>query len=170
MNKDWIGDAPRQNNFRADVALPEGWYKVTTSAYSGSGFDRGHNVPSADRTSTEADNSATFLMTNIIPQAPKHNQEAWANLEEYTRRLVDEGNEVYVIMGNHGMGGTGSNGTAKTIDEGRITVPANIWKVLVVLPEGENDVESINTSTRVIAIDTPNNNTLSLTGASSELL
>lgn len=53
----------------SDPALPEGWYKVTTSAYTGSGFDRGHNVPSADRTRTVADNSTTFLMTNIIPQA-----------------------------------------------------------------------------------------------------
>ncbi|AHM60561.1 DNA/RNA non-specific endonuclease [Flammeovirgaceae bacterium 311] len=129
VNKSWIGDAPRQNNFRTDVTLPEGWYKVTTTSYSGSGFDRGHNVPSADRTSTEADNSATFLMTNIIPQAPKNNQETWANLEDYTRRLVDEGNEVYVIMGNYGTGSTGSNGTAQTIDGGRIVVPANIWKV-----------------------------------------
>jgi endonuclease G len=97
----------------------------------------------------------------VGPQAPKNNQETWANLEDYTRRLVDQGNEVYVIMGNYGKGGTGSNGPAQTIDQGRITVPARIWKVLVILPEGEDDVSRINADTRVIAVDTPNNNTLS---------
>lgn len=161
VNKDWIGDAPRQNDFRADATLPEGWYRVKTSDYTGSGFDRGHNVPSADRTRTAEDNSATFLMTNIIPQAPKNNQETWANLEGYTRELVEDGNEVYVIMGNHGIGGTGTNGQVQTIAQGRVTVPAQIWKVLVVLPEGEDDVNRISTSTRVIAVNTPNNNTLS---------
>lgn len=31
----------------------------------------------------------------------------------------------------------------------------------MILPEGEEDVNRINTSTRVIAVNTPNNNTLS---------
>jgi endonuclease G len=161
VNKDWIGDAPRQNDFRADMTLPESWYSVTTASYAGSGFDRGHHVPSADRTKTAQDNSATFLMTNIIPQAPKNNQETWGNLEDYTRKLVEQGNEVYVIMGNYGVGGEGTYGAAQTIDQGRVTVPARIWKVLLILPEGENDINRVNTSTRVIAIDTPNKNTLS---------
>ena len=50
---------------------------------------------------------------------------------------MDQGNEVQTIKGNHGIGGTGSNEPANTFDKGRVTVPARIWKVLVVLPEGE---------------------------------
>ncbi|GHA68678.1 DNA/RNA non-specific endonuclease [Pontibacter akesuensis] len=161
VSKDWLGAAERQDDFRADPSLPEGWYRIGSSSYRGTGFDRGHNTPSADRTNTDENNSATFLMTNIIPQAPNNNQETWANLEDYTRELVREGMEVYVIMGSYGAGGTGSNGNVKTIDNGRITVPNRIWKVLVVLPEGNNDLERINTSTRVIAVDTPNSNTVS---------
>lgn len=160
VSKDWMGDAPRQDNFRSDASLPQEWYKVTASSYTGSGFDRGHNTPSADRTRSTQDNAATFLMTNMIPQAPKHNQETWANLEDYTRDLVAEGMEVYVVMGSYGVGGTGSKGSAKKIDDGRITVPAYIWKVLVVLPEGNNDLARINASTRVIAVNTPNINTV----------
>ncbi|WP_347159404.1 DNA/RNA non-specific endonuclease [Pontibacter chitinilyticus] len=160
VSRDWLGNAPRQNSFRADASLPEGWYHVTTSSYTGSGFDRGHNTPSADRTSSAEDNAATFLMTNIIPQAPNNNQETWGNLEDYTRELVQQGMEVYVIMGSYGVGGTGSNGSANTIDQGRITVPKRIWKVLVILPEGENDLQRITTNTRVIAVDTPNSNTV----------
>lgn len=158
--RDWLGAADRQNDFRPDSALPQGWYQVTADSYRGSGFDRGHNTPSADRTRTEADNSATFLMTNMIPQAPENNQQTWANLEDYTRRLVADGMEVYVIMGSYGKGGTGSSGRATAIDQGRVTVPARIWKVLVVLPEGDNDLQRISTGTRVIAVDTPNTNTV----------
>lgn len=99
-------------------------------------------------------------MTNIIPQAPKNNQETWANLEGYTRKLVDQGNEVYVVIGNYCIGGTGSNGPANTIDKGRVTVPARIWKVLVILPEGDYDVNRVSTDTRVISVDTPNTNNL----------
>ncbi|KAA3439905.1 DNA/RNA non-specific endonuclease [Rufibacter hautae] len=160
VDPDWLGMADRQDDFRADPELPQGWYRVTASSYSGSGFDRGHNVPSADRTKTVEDNSATFLMTNMVPQAPSHNRELWANLEDYTRELVDQGMEVYVVMGSYGEGGTGSNGSLRTIDNGRVTVPARIWKVLVVLPLGGDDLERISSSTRVIAVDTPNSNTV----------
>lgn len=156
VSKDWQGTAPRQDNFRSDNTLPADWYKVTSSSYTNSGFDRGHNCPSADRTATVEDNSATFLMTNMIPQAPQNNQGVWANLEEYTRSLVAAGNEVYVIMGSYGKGGTGSNGAKQTIDNGRVTVPKHIWKVLVVLPEGEDDIKRINSNTIVIAVITPN--------------
>jgi endonuclease G, mitochondrial len=158
VSKDWLGAADRQDDFRADQSLPTSWYKVTASSYTGSGFDRGHNIPSADRTKTVEDNSATFLMTNMIPQAPNHNRQTWANLEDYTRDLVRAGMEVYVIMGSYGVGGTGSNGTMQTIDQGRVTVPNRIWKVMVILPEGENGISRINSTKRIIAVDTPNNN------------
>jgi endonuclease G, mitochondrial len=160
VSKDWLGSAPRQDDFRADQTLPTGWYRVLPSSYTNSGFDRGHNTPSADRTKTIKDNSATFLMTNMIPQAPNHNRQTWANLEDYTRDLVRAGMEVYVIMGSYGSGGTGSNGSMQTIDQGRVTVPSMIWKVLVILPEGVNDLSRINDNTRVIAVNTPNINSI----------
>ncbi len=160
LTQDWIGSAPRQDDFRADNTLPSSWYKVSPNSYSGSGFDRGHNTPSADRTRTIEDNSATFLMTNMIPQAPNNNQQSWANLEDYTRDLVKAGNEVYVIMGSYGVGGIGSNGAKTTLDNGRVTVPSQIWKVIVVLTEGEDDLNRITTSTRVIAVNTPNTNSI----------
>ncbi|MDQ3290712.1 MAG: DNA/RNA non-specific endonuclease [Bacteroidota bacterium] len=158
VSTDWLGSAPRQDDFKADESLPGDWFRVSPGSYTSSGFDRGHNCPSADRTRSQEDNSATFLMTNMIPQAPDNNRNTWANLEEYTRSLVEQGQEVYVIMGNYGSGGTGSNGFARTIDDGRIRVPKQIWKVLVILPEGNDDLNRISANTRVIAVDTPNSN------------
>ena len=156
-----LGSAARQDDFRANTSLPSGWYQVGATSYSGSGFDRGHNCPSADRTSTVTANSSTFLMTNMIPQAPQNNQQTWNNLEMYTRSLVTAGNEVYIIMGNYGTGGTGSNGgTTTTIDNGHVTVPSNVWKVIVVISNGNNDLSRITSSTRVIAVNTPNINSI----------
>jgi endonuclease G, mitochondrial len=161
LDPTWLGSTARQDDFRADATLPAGWYQVGATSYSGSGFDRGHNCPSADRTYSVTDNSATFLMTNMIPQAPTNNQQTWANLEGYERTLVGQGNECYIIMGSYGKGGTGSNGTFSTINNGHITVPNRIWKVILVLPQGSNDLSRVTTSTRVIAVNTPNSNSIS---------
>jgi endonuclease G len=158
-----LGSTARQDDFRADTSLPSGWYEVGASSYSGSGFDRGHNCPSADRTSTVAANSATFLMDNMIPQAPNNNQQTWGNLEDYGRSLVTAGNEIYVIMGIYGSGGTGSSGSATTINSGHVAVPSHVWKIIVVIPNGNGDLSRITASTRVIAVDTPNINTVSST-------
>ena len=156
-----LGAIDRSNDFRADTNLPSGWYEVSNTSYTGSGFDRGHNCPSADRTTTTAANQATFLMDNMMPQAPRNNEQTWANLEAYGRTLVTAGNEIYVVMGSYGSGGTGSNGSATTIDGGHVVVPSNIWKVIVVIPNGNNDLSRITSATRVIAVNTPNINTIS---------
>ena len=155
-----LGSVTRQNNFRADNTLPVSWYHVQNTSYSGSGFDRGHNCPSGDRTSTVDANSATYLMTNMIPQAPNNNEQTWANMENYIRTLVTAGNEVYVIMGSYGTGGTGSSGTLNSVDNGHVNVPSNIWKVVVVLSNGSGDLSRVTTSTRVIAVNTPNVNAI----------
>jgi endonuclease G len=105
-------------------------------------------------------NSITFLMTNMMPQAPRNNQQTWANLESYERLLVNQGNEVYIIAGSYGKGGDGRNGAKTTLDNGHVTVPSNTWKVIVVLPDGTNDISRVNTSTRVIAVIMPNSNTI----------
>jgi endonuclease G len=152
--------SPRLDNFAGFNGLPTGFYEVESNGYQGSGFDRGHNCPSADRTSSANANSATFLMTNMIPQAPQNNQQTWANLENYLREQVVSGNEVYIIMGSYGSGGTGSNGSATTINSGHVTVPSNVWKVAVIVPTGDADINRISSTTRVIAVNTPNTNAI----------
>ncbi|MFS0518998.1 DNA/RNA non-specific endonuclease [Nostoc sp. UIC 10607] len=156
LNTSWLGSAPRQDDFRADITLPSSCYRVTSSDYTGSGFDRGHMAPSADRTNTIANNSATFLMTNIIPQSPDNNQGPWAVLENYSRDLVNQGKELYIISGSYGTGGTGSNGAKNTIANGNVTVPSRTWKVIVILNSPNSDASSVNTNTRVIAVNMPN--------------
>jgi len=157
LDPSWMGTAERLDDFRPDARLPLGWYRVKPGDYAGSGFDRGHFCPSADRTRSEADNSATFLMSNMMPQAPNNNRITWENLESYTRKLVESGNEAYVIAGAIGTGGTGINGgLTHTLAGGKVSVPAFTWKIVLVLPVGEDDLARISTSTRVIAVKMPN--------------
>ncbi len=157
LDTTWLGNAPRQDDFRADTTLPAGWYRVTETDFSGSGFDRGHHCPSADRTNTIPDNSSTFLMTNMMPQAPDNNQGPWEALESYSRTLVNAGNELYIIMGGAGSGGTGSTGGVTfTLANGHVAVPAYTWKVIIVLSVGDNDVSRVTKNTRTIAVIMPN--------------
>ena len=152
-----FGATPRQDNFRPNPNLPAGWYQVGSLSYASSGFDRGHLCPSSDRTSSVVANSSTFLMTNIIPQAPTNNQVTWASLEDYCRTLVGAGNELYIISGVYGEGGTSNtSGFQTALDNGRVTVPANLWKTIVVLPNGNNDLNRVSASTRVISVVMPN--------------
>ncbi len=155
-----LGTTPRQDDFAAFIMTPFSFYKVQSNSYSGSGFDRGHNCPSGDRTSSADANSATFLMTNMIPQAPNNNQKAWATLEGYLRAEVQKGNEVYIIMGSYGKGGIGTNGAAETINGGKVVVPSRVWKVAVIIPNGNSDLNRVNADTRILAVDTPNENTI----------
>lgn len=148
LNASWIGSTARQDDFRADATLPVGWYQVGSTSYSGSGYDRGHMCPSADRTKTVADNSSTFLMTNMIPQAPNNNQGPWASMENYLRTLVTAGKELYIYSGGYGSQGT--------INSGHVNVPTRTWKIVVVIDEGTNDLGRVTTTTRVIAVDMPN--------------
>lgn len=152
LNETWLGDAERQDDFRPDEALPEGWERVRHGDYTGSGYDRGHLTPSADRTRSEADNSATFLMTNIVPQTPENNRGVWKELEEYARDLVEQGKELYVVAGVYG--------NSKQIGAGKVSVPSHTWKAMLVLDRPNAGLNSVRETSRVIAINIPNRKNL----------
>jgi endonuclease G len=151
-----IGEADRNDDFRGDAEIPAGWVKVVPDYYSKTGFDKGHICPSADRTSSVENNSATFLMTNMVPQAPKNNRVTWNQLEAYSRKLVDAGNELYIVAGVYGKGGTGANGYAEYIGNG-VEVPKSLWKIIAIIPNGDNDLMRVTNSARIIAVIIPNN-------------
>ena len=103
----------RVDTFRPDPAVPPDWYRVQSFDFSGSGFDRGHMDPNADRESSLPVNQATFLMSNMVAQAPDNNQGPWVDFENYLRSVVHGDPthleaEVYIVSGPVGTGGTGS--------------------------------------------------------------
>jgi endonuclease G len=156
-----LGTAKRFS-FKPDGALPAEFKHVVTKDYTNSGFDRGHMCPHSDRSKNETMSKATFVMTNIIPQTAGVNRHAWEQLEIYCRNLVTEdGKELYIISGPAGKGGHGSNGFRTKLANGKITVPSQCWKIIVVLDKPDiedpsSDPGRVDENTRVIAVNMPN--------------
>ena len=159
LSDEWTGTLTRVDSFRPDPAVPPDWYRVQSFDFAGSGFDRGHLTPNADRDKETSIpiNQATFLMTNMVAQSPDNNQGPWAALENYLRTLLPAG-ELYIVAGGAGIGGVGSNGSVTTtLAGGRVTVPAQTWKVALVLSkDGGDDRSRVTCSTRTIAVIMPN--------------
>jgi endonuclease G len=142
---DLAESAPRPP-FAPDDQLPIGFSRITPGDYSGSGYDRGHLVPAADRAGDAASYGETFLMTNIVPQTRALNQFPWEKLERYTRAMARRNSDVYVIAGVYG-----NRGRIK----GQIIIPTNCWKIVVVLSRN-GAAADVHERTRVIAVDMPN--------------
>ena len=147
VSVDWLGRTGRQDDFRPDGALPQEIYPVRPSDYSG--YDRGHMVPSGDRTVSPQVNSETFLMTNIFPQTAANNRGPWRELENYGRDLIyQQGKSLYVLGGIYGQ--------RDTLAADKITVPSRTWKVILVFDKVNPTAADVNTQTDVIAVDMPN--------------
>src|SRR4029079_17839648 len=62
-----------------------------------------------------------------------------------------------IVAGPAGSGGTGSNGGGSTtIANGHVAVPSSTWKVVLVIPKGDNDISRVTAATRTIAVIMPN--------------
>jgi endonuclease G len=151
LNRTHYGPAERSPSFYSDAALPAGCYRVTSSDYTGSGYSRGHMTRSEERTTSDAANRATFLMTNVVPQLQDLNGGPWYKFERW---LEDQahvaGREVYVISGPRGNAGT-LNGA------GRVVVPTHTWKVAVLMPYGQGLANVASSSSlQVVAVMMPN--------------
>jgi endonuclease G len=131
-----IGNSGRTNNFVVDTELENYLVKTGSSAhavdpneYKGSCFDRGHQIPSADRSDSVDDNQMTFFMSNMIPQTPYLNRVVWEHLEQYTRDLVQQQNKkVYVIAGPIYDDNFGAIGPHHDIP-----VPSKDFKAIIIL-------------------------------------
>jgi endonuclease G len=151
-----MGKITRTNRFSMDQELDDHLNKsrqhaVTLNDYKGSCFDRGHQVPSADRTSSVENNEMTFVLSNMVPQTHYLNRVIWRNFENYARSLVNKQNKkVYVIAGpiyDEDYGKIGVNHD--------IPVPSKNFKVLIVMDKNQN-INDVNAFNQVIAVIMPN--------------
>jgi endonuclease G len=160
LDSSWFGTLARVDTFRADPKVPPDWYRVQDTDFAGSGFDRGHMTPNADRDNQNRIpiNQETYLMSNMVPQAPDNNQGPWAQLEGDLRAEITNSNEeMYIVSGPLGIGGSGSNGgTTTSLAGGHVAVPAYTWKVALVLPQGEDDISRATCASKTIAVLMPN--------------
>jgi endonuclease G len=158
LESNQMGRSGRSNNFMVDSEL-ETYLKQTNDSkapvneteYKGSCYDRGHQVPSADRTDTLANNETTFLMSNMIPQTAYLNRVVWEHLEQYSRDLVQkQGKKLYIIAGPIYDRDLGSIGP-----QNDIPVPSKDFKIIYILNAGQN-IADINGDTPTISVIMPN--------------
>jgi len=140
-----LGKSIERPDFRPDPRLPDNFRRIGYYDYSGSGYDRGHMVPSADRFANAALNEQTFMMTNIVPQTGALNQYPWNKLEQYAR-VQTRKFDVYQIAGVYGE---------QRRLKGKVTAPTNCWKLIMLIPKGR-PVDGIDERTRFIVVDMPN--------------
>jgi endonuclease G len=150
-NSSWLGSQSRSNDFRPDDTLPTSIPQAQLSDYSGSGYNRGHMCPSMARTDDSTDNSDTFYLTNMVPQANNNDAGPWEKLEGYQKSLAQAGKELFTVAGGI------FSATSKTIGAG-VTIPDSTWAVITVLDSPGQGPADVTTSTRVIAIVMPNDN------------
>lgn len=78
-NTEWGGDP-----FQEDTIIPKP-YRTTLADYRGSGYDRGHICPSADRLNSKEANEQTYYLSNIQPQINGFNTGIWLTMENTLR-------------------------------------------------------------------------------------
>lgn len=110
------------------------WYEVDESIptgsaefydYKGSGYTKGHLLPSADRAWNRKVNEETFLMSNISPQTYHFNGGVWRELEENVRDWARANDRLYIVTGPV------LDKSRETISPKEITVPEAFFKVVL---------------------------------------
>ena len=123
-----------------DPKMPVSMQPVLSGTY-GSGYARGHQLPSADRQILEY-NIQTFWGVNMTPQNYDLNGGQWASLEGFVRNKSHAVDTLYVVTGCLVSGST----KYVTDDYGKkVTVPTGYFKAL--LAYSKNKTVGITNST-----------------------
>lgn len=119
----------REDSFHEESRVSQS-HRALLSDYKASGYDRGHMSPNADMPD-KASQYDSFSLANMVPQAPKNNQQIWRELEEATRAMVTkQKNDVYVVTGP-----VFSGKKLKTIGNG-VIVPTAVFKAIYIPKHG----------------------------------
>ena len=149
LSSDDFGSSGRyKGRFITENSLPKGASIITHDHYTNSGFDRGHIVRSHERSSSETDNRATFILSNILPQTPDLNRGLWLNFERFCEHLVlKENMALYLVAGGFSYSGN----TLR--NEGLVAIPDSFFKVVLAFPSTQSPTTH---NTRVFAVKMPN--------------
>lgn len=80
----WQGQTWTGDPFQEDPDLPT-YCRTTLADYRGSGYNRGHICPSADRLCSQDANGQTFYLSNMQPQYYNFNAGIWSKMESQVR-------------------------------------------------------------------------------------
>lgn len=106
LNRQLRGSGSYDYNWLLDPLLPSNMQpNLSNGSYGGLGFDgvnywnRGHQMPRADRQTSKVTVASTCYPTNITPQDGSFNSGIWARLEGRVRGYADSADTLYVVTG-----------------------------------------------------------------------
>ena len=126
-----IGSQKRTNAWGYGPGVPTQYQPNLSSSYVGN-YDRGHQIPSGDRTGSKEMNRQTFYYSNMTPQAAQFNQGGWAQLEGKVRSEICR-DTLYVVTGALFLTTNDSSIAKQTTDKSGKTcpIPSHYYKVLL---------------------------------------
>ncbi|XP_048860326.1 endonuclease G, mitochondrial [Brienomyrus brachyistius] len=120
------------------------YHRATNADYKGSGFDRGHLAAAANHKWSQKAMDETFYLSNVSPQNPHLNQNAWNNLEKYCRSLTKHYLNVFVCTGPLYLPRQEPDGKKyvkyQVLGKNHVAVPTHFFKV-VILEKQKGEVE-----------------------------
>ena len=124
----------RLDCFRRDIRLNDQIASICDD-YEEPIYDRGHMVPNADMSRSEAAMINTFILSNMVPQHDKFNRQLWKYLEQYVRDWASLKGEIYIISGCvFDADEDGQKDTLELIDfmdpTDRVAVPTHFYKMV----------------------------------------
>ena len=129
-NSTWVKDPSLPEEKQANVASG-GSYE-----FSSKGYDRGHQIPSADRSGGAMTNQHTFYTSNVTPQLHNFNGGIWNNLEMAVRGWSSSTNSTDTLYMVTGCIADASCPTVKDHDGKAVAVPKAYYKALLRLSKG----------------------------------
>lgn len=127
LNRSLKGNGSRTDEWGLDPKVPREYQPILYKTYGDGIYDRGHQIPSADRLDEDA-NISTFYFTNMAPQLSELNQGAIANLENMVRDWSYQMDTLYVVTGSDLQGATK---VAHDNEGNEVTVPSGFFKALL---------------------------------------
>ena len=122
------GSRPKPEPWAFDPFMPSSLQpSVVYGGYGRSGYDRGHQIPSADRYIGNS-NAQTYYATNVTPQLSGFNQEIWVSLENQVRDWSKKADTLYVVTGC-----IVGSGCKSLTDRGghSVTIPSSYYKAML---------------------------------------
>jgi endonuclease G len=114
----------RKNNFIEDPSVTT--KSANSDDYKNTGYDRGHLCPSADMCWSNITMEESFFMSNISPQSPKLNRNAWKYLESDIRKWVIRDSILTIICA-----GVLIKDLPKIGIKNKVSVPKLFYKVIL---------------------------------------
>ena len=87
----------KPKHFKMDYRLPPP--RVKNSAYTFSGYQRGHLCPSGDRDSRKDWYKDTYYTSNIVPMTAVANAGGWKETETFCRLMASQGHRLKIACG-----------------------------------------------------------------------